>query len=62
MVKTIAKLTLLTVLASLFALSQVQTAQGSLVPCTLEDGQCVSHGCNGLGSCVLTGGTCKCID
>jgi hypothetical protein len=62
MVKTIVKLTLLTVLASLFALSQIQTAQGSLVPCTLEDGQCVSHGCGGQASCILEGGSCKCLD
>lgn len=58
MVKTIAKLTLLTVLASLFALSRAQASQQA-GKCVLRAGQCINEGC--LLTCVFTGNECRCF-
>jgi hypothetical protein len=63
MLKTIAKLTLLTVLGSLFAISQAQIAQKPPTNfCTVgKPGQCINHGC-GAG-CDYNGGvipSCTC--
>ena len=49
MVKTIAKLTLLAVLTSLFVLSHAQKAE-SFSPCKSVAGQCVNVACPGLCS------------
>jgi hypothetical protein len=56
--KTITKLTLLTVLASLFVLSHVETAQSLLPVCAIIRGQCVTFRCSTL--CNHPGGVCTC--
>ena len=60
MVKTIVKLTLLAVLASLFVVGHAQTVK-AFVGCTYSNGQCVSHGC-ASGCLENTPGHCVCVD
>jgi hypothetical protein len=56
--KTITKLTLLTVLLSLFVLSHVEAVQSLLPLCAIVRGQCVTFRCSTL--CNQPGGVCGC--
>jgi hypothetical protein len=56
MFKTIAKVTVLAVLASLFVLSRAQTLQGK-AGCTYQKGQCITTTCD---TCILSGSRCFC--